>query len=75
MAKSPSNPPLFEPTLTYLGERSGPTETIETTITLRDLFAGLAMMGYAVRQPAYDYEDVAVWAYRQADAMLASREK
>ena len=48
-------------------------------LTLRDLFAGLAMAGQlaATPEPEEDrsFPSIATWAYGYADAMLAEREK
>ena len=43
-------------------------------MTLRDYFAGQAMIGFA---SGYElsYENIAYMAYKQADAMLEEREK
>jgi len=46
-------------------------------MTLRDHFAGLAMQGLISADPDYrwDDKDCAKFAYQQADAMLAERNK
>ena len=48
-----------------------------SNITLRDHFAGLAMQGLlgAVTRTAWDEIECAVYAYQQADAMIAERNK
>lgn len=51
--------------------------TIQGGMTLRDWFAGQAVAGRASRvvpRPEKD-ENVAAWAYRIADAMIAERGK
>jgi hypothetical protein len=54
-------------------------EDLREGITLRDHFAGLAMQGMTDPQPKFyctdDIDSVAKLAYKQADAMLAEREK
>ena len=54
-------------------------EDLREGISLRDQFAGLAMQGMTDPQPKFysadDIDDVAELAYKQADAMLAEREK
>ncbi len=42
-------------------------------MTLRDWFAGMALAEHPCN--GYDYEGVAKWAYKVADAMIAEREK
>lgn len=46
-------------------------------MTLRDYFAAKAMQGWSANPIPQDatIQDVAAWAYRQADAMLQEREK
>ncbi len=46
-------------------------------MTLRDYFAAKAMQGWTANPLPNDssIQDVAAWAYRQADAMLAARTK
>ena len=46
-------------------------------MTLRDYFAAKAMQGWTANPLSNDSstQDVAAWAYRQADAMLAARTK
>jgi hypothetical protein len=45
-------------------------------MTLRDHFAGLAMQGFASRNVhGFLHEDLAVFAYKWADAMLKERSK
>lgn len=66
-----------------LGAQTGNAQGIHTGASLRDHFAGLAMQGmYAnpgftlVEDPAITVEDqIAEFAYKQADAMLAERER
>ena len=61
------NPKLFK--------TKGPA--VSTDITLRDLFAAVAMLGMVIRAGAdlgWQFED-AKNAYRYADAMLQQREK
>lgn len=51
--------------------------TTETTtgISLRDHFAGLAMNGATSTELlGWTELDLAIWAYKQADAMLKARE-
>ena len=45
-------------------------------MALRDWFAGMALQGMKAN-PSLDWEDdrLAKWAYQQADAMLAARDK
>ena len=45
--------------------------------TLRDYFAAKAMQGWSANRIPQDatIQDVAAWAYRQADAMLETRSK
>ena len=72
-----NNPKLF-----YCGQfdsQQGSYPTVETEITLRDLFAAFAMIGL-ISNPREDFaattrEEKAVEAGRQADAMLAERAK
>ncbi len=47
-------------------------QTYDPGITRRDWLAGLAMQAYIARGNADEdtYADVAMWAYRQADAMI-----
>jgi len=49
----------------------------ESGMTLRDYFASKAMQGWTANPLPNDssIQDVAAWAYRQADAMLAARAK
>lgn len=46
-------------------------------MSLRDYFAAKAMQGWSANPIPEDssIQDVAAWAYRQADAMLAERAK
>ena len=44
-------------------------------ISLRDYFAGHALMGYLTMYGRKDVADIAGWAYAAADAMLAERGK
>ena len=48
-----------------------------SNITLRDHFAGLAMLGFlgAVTRTSWDEIECAIYAYEQADAMIAERNK
>lgn len=59
--------------------REGLREGLREQITLRDHFAGLAMQGMTDPQPKFycadDIDSVAEIAYKQADAMMAEREK
>jgi hypothetical protein len=62
-----------------LEENSKLREDLQEGISLRDRFAGLAMQGMTDPQPKFyctdDIDSVAELAYKQADAMLAEREK
>lgn len=51
--------------------------TMNLGMTLRDYFAAKAMQGWTSNPLPNDssIQDVAAWAYRQADAMLAERAK
>lgn len=51
--------------------------TLEDGMTLRDWFAGQALVGMGQWSPTHpnDYESKARWSYAQADAMLAARAK
>ena len=46
-------------------------------MTMRDHFAGLAMQAYINTDPAmlHDDEDIAIWAYSSADALMKERSK
>ena len=46
-------------------------------MTIRDYFAAKAMQGWTANPLPNDssIQDVAAWAYRQADAMIAARAK
>jgi len=57
------NPPLFLPA------------DYETDVTLRDLFAGMAMQALIEAEVGEPVYVMARYAYEQADAMLAEREK
>ena len=51
-------------------------QAFNTTITLRDYFASLAMQGYLshLTDVQIDLVHTAQWSYEQADAMLKARE-
>lgn len=53
----------------------GSTRSDAPGMTLRDYFAAKAMQGWSANPIPQDatIQDVAAWAYRQADAMLAAR--
>lgn len=53
----------------------GPTTAPEIYygMTLRDYFAAKAMLGVA--HEALEIDEIAVWAYKMADAMLKAREQ
>ncbi|MHA6476156.1 hypothetical protein ACX1DW_01495 [Stutzerimonas sp. KH-1] len=55
----------------------GAAKSVETGMTLRDYFAAKAMQGWTANPLPNDssIQDVAAWAYRQADAMLEARTK
>lgn len=44
--------------------------------TLRDFFAGCALMGYGASNfsEGWDYAEVSIYCYAQADAMMKERE-
>ena len=54
-------------------EHLGGLHAASAGMSLRDYFAGLALMGLAALPQAED--TLAKFAYRQADAMIAEREK
>lgn len=72
MKENINNPHLFYED--YCPESS--RHWYETGITLRDLFAGLAMHAFQSKFPGInDMEMGAELAYKQADLMLTQREK
>ena len=48
-------------------------QAIQDGMTLRDYFAAKAMLG--VTHEALEIDEIAVWAYKMADAMLEARSK
>jgi hypothetical protein len=48
---------------------------VEPGMTLRDWFAGMALSGMNIGDPEISFEKLSEWAYKQADAMIAQREK
>lgn len=69
MSKKPENPEAF-PLISPDGET-----IFQTGMTLRDYFAGQAMIGFAYSAPRLPPEKVAEGSYALADAMLAERVK
>lgn len=68
MSDKPENPPAFPVCTDFSRVNDG--------MTLRDWFAGQALMGRNVTPRAYKrWEDLAADCYEQADAMLAARAK
>jgi len=63
---------LLKEQIAYLKERIAPFK-----LDIRDHFAGLAMQGLLSADPEnrWDDKDCAKFAYQQADAMLAERNK
>ena len=89
MTDKPSNPPMFvftrgrspvnrmEPVTGAIITREGVDSTIKTDITLRDMFAGMAMLGQA-ESPLFtrsSFSLIAEESYAMADTMLAERDK
>jgi len=77
MTDKTSNPPLFGVLpLAFRGPDGGiidfDRDTYSTNITLRDLFAGMGLIGLVANLPTSMAAEV---CYRYADAMLAEREK
>lgn len=52
-----------------------PALSIHCGMSLRDWFAGQALAGYRANSNKEVSKDLAIWCYRDADAMLAQREK
>ena len=73
-AAFPSNMPPM-----YKVSKDQPTEIVPDGMTLRDWFAGMAlqgmMSGNIVKKDKLLYEKLALYAYEQADEMIAEREK
>jgi hypothetical protein len=46
---------------------------IKTDVTLRDLYAGLAMVGIYASGAPITREELGEWCYRTADALLKAR--
>lgn len=72
--------PCFEPGYEGSLDRAGMADTHHSGMSLRDWFAGQALIaqsdwleGPPGSKTPYSYEGRAVWAYAQADAMLAER--
>ena len=63
------NPKLIECERTLRGDLK-----ITSGITLRDLFAGLALKVVADVNPHLDWKETTEESYKAADAMLAARE-
>ena len=53
------------------GGAAFPIRGFENGMTLRDWFAGQALLGYCLN----DASEAAEWSYRVADAMIAKRNK
>ena len=72
MSKDNSEPafPAPEASMEHYGKADG-----YTGMSLRDYFAAKAMQGWTANPLPNDssIQEVAEWAYRQADAMLAAR--
>lgn len=71
-----NNYPAF-PVQGYPGDGKYPAVKPNSGMSVRDFFAGLALMGYRASGRYNDevYRVVADMAYRDADAMLERREK
>jgi len=59
--------------LVYNEENKDPSTIIHDGMSLRDYFAAKAMLGVA--HEALEIDEIAVWAYKMADAMLKAREE
>ena len=71
---NPQNPPLFD----WEFIQQGLNDThLFTNVTLRDLFAAFALAAQIIQDEtaANDPNKAAEWAYVNADAMLAERER
>jgi hypothetical protein len=56
------------------GEHEG-IQMVAGGMTLRDWFAGMALSGMNMSDPDLSFEKSSEWAYKQADVMIAQREK
>lgn len=79
MTKTDGGPafPTIETTLSNLGGQQYTAYVPVHGMSLRDWFAGQALMGMFSSNQWYTGQgsDAAKWAYHHADAMLAEREK
>jgi len=58
----------------YVIEDSNFVEGVSSSgMTLRDYFAAKAMQGMAANRNSYIYTDIAIEAYKTADAMIEAR--